>query len=246
MNNGNWLLVLGANSDIALAISKRYAKEGFNIYLASRDIHACERNACDIRIRYKVKVKSLFFDACDYSSHQLFYSELKSKPLGVVLAFGVMNEQQQAQTSFVLAKDMIDTNYSGSVSICEEIAKDFEKRRDGFIVGISSVAGDRGRMSNYLYGSSKAAFSSYLSGLAHRLSKFNVLVLIVKPGFVETKMTHQLDLPSYLTAKPKQVANSVYKGVLKKKSIIYILPIWRLIMWIIKNIPSFLLHKTNL
>lgn len=246
MSSGKWVLVLGANSDIALAIAKRYAKEGFNIYLTSRDIDKCEINASDIRIRYQIEVESLFFDACDFSSHGSFYSGLKVKPEGAVLAFGVMHEQLQAQANFLLAKEMIDANFSGSISISEVIAEDFEKRKSGFIVGISSVAGDRGRMSNYIYGSTKAAFSAYLSGLAHRLSKNNVLVLTVKPGFVDTKMTQGLDLPDRLTAQPEQVANAVYKAVLKKKNMIYVLPIWRFIMLIIKHAPTFLFHRTSL
>ena len=243
MTSGNWVLVLGANSDIALSVAKRYAKAGFNIYLTSRDINNCKKNAADIRIRYHVEVESLFFDACDFSSHSSFYTGLKFKPEGVVLAFGVMHEQQRAQANFFKAKEMIDANFSGSISISEVIAEDFEKRKSGFIVGISSVAGDRGRMSNYIYGSTKAGLSAYLSGLAHRLSKNNVLVLTVKPGFVDTKMTLGLDLPPRLTAQPEEVANAIYKAVIKKKNIIYVLPIWRFIMLIVKHVPTFLFHR---
>lgn len=229
--------MLGANSDIGIAIAERYAKSGFNIYLASRDILECQKNASNIHIRYKVQAECLQFDAQKYSSHQNFYYNLKVKPVGVVLAFGVMHEQRLAQENFDLANHMITTNYVGAVSILEIISNDFEKRGSGFIVGISSVAGDRGRMSNYIYGSTKSALSVYLSGLSHRLFQKNVLVVIVKPGYVATKMTKGIKLSPLLTAQPDQVADAVFKCVDKKKNSIYVLPVWWLIMLIIRNLP---------
>jgi short-subunit dehydrogenase len=244
--NQRWILILGANSDMAVATAHEYAKEGFNLYLASRDVESCEKNAADIALRHGVQVQSLAFDASDFSSHQGFYTQLIEKPLGVVLAFGVMYEQADAQSEFAKAQSMIDINYSGAVSILEIIAADFEQRQSGFIVGISSVAGDRGRMSNYIYGSTKAALSTYLAGLRHRLSKVGVTVLTVKPGFVATKMTEHLDLPKKLTAEPVQVAQSIVKGVEKNKSVVYVKPIWWLIMMIIIHLPNFIFHKTKM
>ena len=246
MTDKPWLLVLGANSDMAIATAKRYAQAGYNLYLASRNLEECEKIAADIRLRYQIEVQALPFDAQDFKTHEDFYADLVVKPQGVVLAFGFMADQQAAQKDFALAKAMIDTNYTGAVSILEIIAADFEQRQSGFIVGISSVAGDRGRMSNYIYGSTKAAFSSYLAGLRHRLIKSNVSVLTVKPGFVATKMTADLDLPAKLTAQPEQVAKAIFNAVAKKKSTIYIKPIWRLIMLIIVHLPNFVFHKTKM
>ncbi len=246
MTDSPWLLVLGANSDMANATAKRYAQASYNLYLASRNLDECEKNATDIRLRYQVDVQALQFDAQDFKNHAEFYSGLAVKPQGVVLAFGFMADQQAAQKDFVLAKAMIDTNYTGAVSILEIIAADFEQRQSGFIVGISSVAGDRGRMSNYIYGSTKAAFSVYLAGLRHRLIKSNVSVLTVKPGFVATKMTADLNLPAKLTAQPEQVANAIFNAVQKKKSTIYVKPIWRLIMLIIVHLPNFVFHRTKM
>lgn len=231
---------------MAIATSKRYAKAGYNLYLASRNLDECKKNATDICLRYQVETQALCFDAQDIESHAEFYAGLAVKPQGVVVAFGFMADQQSSQKDFTLAKVMIDTNYSGAVSILEIIAADFEQRESGFIVGISSVAGDRGRMSNYIYGSTKAAFTAYLAGLCHRLIKSNVSVLTVKPGFVATKMTADLDLPSKLTAKPKQVANGIFKAVENKKSTIYVKPIWRLILLIIVHLPNFVFHKTKM
>lgn len=246
MNNAPWLLILGANSDMAIACAKRYAQEGYNLYLASRNVDELEKTATDLRVRAEVEVKTLAFDARDFSSHKKFYKGLAIKPQGVILAFGMMHEQKNAQQDFSLAQDMIEANYTGAVSILEQIADDLEKKKEGFIVAISSVAGDRGRGSNYIYGSTKAALTAYLSGLRHRLVKSNISVLTVKPGFVATKMTAQLDLPEKLTAQPEQVADSIFKAVKNKKSTIYVKSIWRLIMLIIVFLPSFIFHKTKL
>jgi decaprenylphospho-beta-D-erythro-pentofuranosid-2-ulose 2-reductase len=232
MTNRPWLLILGANSDIANAIAKLYAQAGYNLYLASRNIKECEKNAADIRLRYQIEVQALAFDARNFKSHTGFYAGLAIKPQGVIVAFGIMHEQPKAQADFGLAQDMIEANYAGAVSILEIIAADFEQCQRGFIVGISSVAGDRGRQSNYIYGSTKSAFSAYLAGLRHRLIKSNVSVLTVKPGFVATKMTANLDLPAKL--------------IKKKKSTIFVKPIWLLIMLLIIHLPNFVFHKTKL
>jgi short-subunit dehydrogenase len=241
-----WLLVLGANSDMALATAHRFAKAGYSIYLASRNLGECEKNAADLRLRYGVQAQVLAFDASDFASHSAFYAGLAVKPAGVVLAFGVMQDQAAAQADFALAQKMIEVNYAGAVSIFEIIAADFEARKSGFMVGISSVAGDRGRMSNYLYGSTKAALTAYLAGLRHRMSKSGVSVLTVKPGFVATKMTADLDLPAKLTAQPSEVAEAIFKAVQKRKATVYVKPIWWLIMQIIVHLPNFIFHKTKM
>jgi short-subunit dehydrogenase len=245
-NNKPWLLILGANSDMAIACAKRYAKAGYNIYLASRNVSECEKTATDLSIQFQVEALVLKFDARDFASHAKFYDDLPHKPKGAILAFGMMHEQSETQENFTLAQDMIEANYTGVVSTLEIIAADFERRLSGFIVGISSVAGDRGRQSNYIYGSTKAALTAYLAGLRHRLAPSGVNVLTVKPGFVATKMTASLDLPEKLTAQPEQVAGNIFKAVENKKSTIYVKPIWRLIMLIIIHIPNFIFHKTKL
>jgi len=140
----------------------------------------------------------------------------------------------------------MDTNYTGVVSLFNIIANDFEKRKSGFIVGISSVAGDRGRKSNYIYGSAKAAFTAYLSGLRNRLYDAQVHVLTVKPGFVSTKMTEGMDLPEKLTAQPEEVAEDIYKAQQKGKNVLYTKWIWRWMMLIIRSIPEFQFKKMSI
>ena len=241
------LLVLGANSDVAIATAQHFAQQdGADLILASRNIELLEKKARDLQIRCQVKARAMVFDALDYPSHAGFWNEIEPMPDGIVLAFGHLGDQQGAQDDFGAAKKIIDTNFSGAVSILEIIAADFQRRQRGFIIGIASVAGDRGRQSNYLYGAAKGALGIYLSGLRNRLSKHNVQVITVLPGFVQTKMTQGLGLPPLLTATPGQVAADIYRAHRKSKDIIYTRWFWRWIMIIIKAIPEPIFKRLSL
>ena len=242
----SYVLIIGAKSDIAKATAREYAKQGYDLYLAARNSSELEEFAKDVITRTQRTVKLLELDILDYKSHQAFYSNLKEKPLGVISAIGYLGEQEKAQSDFDEAKQIMDTNYTGVVSLFNIIADDFEKRRSGFMVGISSVAGDRGRKSNYIYGSAKAALTAYLSGLRNRLYDAQVHVLTVKPGFVATKMTEDMDLPEKLTAQPEEVAEDIYKAQQKGKNVLYTKWIWKWVMLIIRNIPEFQFKKMSI
>jgi len=242
----DYILIIGAKSDIAKAVANKYAENGYNLYLAARKSSELQNFANDIKIRNQKDVKCIDFDVLDYNSHQNFYNSLEEKPIGVISVVGYLGEQEKAQNDFEEAQKIMDTNYTGVVSVLNIVANDFEKNKNGFIVGISSVAGVRGRKSNFIYGSAKAAFTTYLSGLRNRLFRSNVHVLTVKPGFVATKMTEGLDLPKKLTAQPKEVANDIFKAQQKVKNVIYTKWFWRYIMLIIKNIPEFQFKKMSL
>ena len=246
-----YVIILSANSDMACACAATYAANGYNLYLVSRDIEKTNIIAKNLQIRHSVDVQVLELDLLNTTGHLSFIETIFSKaeaeqPEGLVIFTGYLGEQQAAQKDFLEANKIIDTNFKSLVSFCELFAAKVEKRQKGFIVGVSSVAGDRGRQSNYIYGASKAAFSTYLSGLRHRLSKSTVHVLTVKPGFVATKMTQDMDLPPPLTAQPEQVAKAIFNAQQKRKNIIYTKSIWFLIMLIIRNIPESIFKKTNL
>lgn len=240
------VLILGGTSDVAVALAGKFAKEGYSVSLAGRNLEQLNVISADLHIRYNTYVDFYFFDALDFDSHARFYHELKIKPDIAVCVFGLLGEQTSAQQNWTECARIIDSNYTGAVSILNIIANDFEARKFGTIVGISSVAGDRGRQSNYIYGSAKAGFTAYLSGLRNRLVTSGVHVLTVKPGFMKTRMTEGMKTPAPLTAHPDKVAAVIYKATVKRKNEIYVLWMWRYIMLSIKLIPEMIFKKLKL
>lgn len=240
------VLILGATSDMAVAIARQLATSGYSITLAGRNAERLSAIESDIRIRHKATVSSVYFDALDFNSHQAFYDSLSERPDIVVCVFGLLGDQAEGEKDWSHSLEILTTNYTGAVSILNIVANDFERRKKGVIAGISSVAGERGRQSNYLYGSAKAGFTAYLSGLRNRLYPHGVHVLTVKPGFVKTKMIEGLKTPGPLTASPKKVAEKISNAILKKKNTIYVLPVWGLIMMVIRNIPESIFKKLKL
>jgi len=242
----SYLLIIGAKSDIAKACARIFANNGFDLILAARKIQELEDFKQDLEVRYDKNIILKEFDITNFQMHQEFYNSLTTKPLGVIIAAGVMYDQKDAQSSIQKTLDTLYVNYVGAVCILNIIANDFEHRKSGFIIGVSSVAGDRGRKANYIYGSAKAGFSAYFSGLRNRLFASKVQVITIKPGFVYTKMTKHLELPTKLTAKPIDVAQVMYNAYEKNKNIVYIKPKWELIMCIIRHIPENLFKRVSI
>lgn len=237
MSKGN-VLILGARSDMAMAIAHRFAKEGYDIQLSARNADRLAADISDIELRYQVAVTQHEFDALNTASHGAFVEHLPVLPDIAVCAVGYMGEQGENERDTQAASLVMRSNYEGPASILAVLANRFEQRGSGCIVGISSVAGERGRATNYVYGSAKAGFTAFLSGLRNRLAKKGVHVVTVLPGFVATKMTAGMDLPAKLTAQPEQVAEAVLGAVLKQRNVVYVKPVWQLIMMIIRNIPE--------
>lgn len=240
MSNKGTILIIGASSGIAEAFAFEACKKGYKLILCGRDMKRLELTANDICIRTCTeKIPCFLFDSRKTDSHKDFLNNvLKIEPRihGVLIAAGIMPDQKECERDFQLCRDMIETNYLGLVSIMNILADYFEKEKTGFISCISSVAGERGRKSNYIYASTKAALNEYLSGVRCRLFKSNILVQTVKPGPVDTKMTKGLPkLP--LLAKPEPVARYILKSIEQKKEIIFVPAIWKYIMMIIKMIP---------
>lgn len=240
------VLILGAGSDMAVAIAREFAGNKYDIQLAARNQASLSALEQDLRIRYGVLTSAYAFDATDFNSHPAFYNALPVKPDITIAVFGYLGSQEKGQSDWNEASRILHTNYTGAVSILNVVAEDYAARGTGTIVGISSVAGERGRQSNYLYGSAKAGFTAYLSGLRNRLFHNGVHVLSVQPGFVYTRMTENLKLPPLLTAQPQDVAKDIYKAVKAKKNEIYTKWFWRYIMLIIKSIPEFMFKKLKL
>lgn len=240
------VLILGATSDIAKALAHEFAGQGYDLVLAARNSDRLVEVLSDIKIRHAVDVESVEFDALDYAGHAYFYDALTPKPEVAICVFGYLGDQERAQSDFSEAELVINSNYTGTVSILNIIANDFERRKSGTIIGISSVAGDRGRQSNYIYGSAKAAFTTYLSGLRNRLARAGVHVITVKPGFVRTKMTAKLPLPNLVTAQPEQVAGDIFRAYRAGSNQVYTLWMWQYIMLIIRHIPEAIFKRLSL
>ncbi|MBL0132525.1 MAG: SDR family oxidoreductase [Chitinophagaceae bacterium] len=240
------VLVLGAASDMAVAIVKHMAPLGYSFQLAARNANRLEALKSDIGIRFNASATLHEFDALDFASHVSFYKSLPVTPDITICVIGYLGDPEKAATDWSEAARILHTNYTGAVSILNVVAADYSEKKKGVIVGISSVAGERGRQSNYLYGSAKAGFTAYLSGLRNKLFQSGVHVVSVQPGFVFTSMTAHLTLPPLLTATPEIVANTVYKAIQKKKDVVYVKWFWRWIMLIIKCIPEFIFKKLKL
>jgi short-subunit dehydrogenase len=240
------VLILGARSDVGLAVAHRFAEAGRPIQLAGRNSSTLENDRDDLALRYNVPVTAHEFDALATETHSAFVNGLPELPDIVVCAVGLLGSQVESEKEISAAVLVMRTNYEGPASIIGELANRFEARGSGTLVGISSVAGERGRASNYVYGSAKAGLTAYLSGLRNRLARKGVHVVTVLPGFIATKMTRSLNLPRYLTAHPREVANRIILATTKQQNVIYIKPIWALLMQIVRMVPERIFKRTSI
>jgi decaprenylphospho-beta-D-erythro-pentofuranosid-2-ulose 2-reductase len=232
------VLILGGRSDIGRAIARAFAAEGHPIWLAARNAETLEPENADLALRFGVEAQALEFDALATDGHEAFADGLPELPEIVVSVVGFMGDQAESETDIAKAATVMRSNYEGPASILAVFANRFEARGSGVIVGISSVAGERGRATNYVYGSAKAGFTAFLSGLRNRLAKKGVHVLTVLPGFVATAMTEGMDLPAKLTAEPDELGRAVVRAVKARRNVIYVKPIWFVVMAVIRNIPE--------
>jgi len=242
------VLILGATSRIAQQVGHRYAERGHAVYVAARDTTEAGRIAQDIAIRHDVPTASGTFDALAFASHRALVEHVEDAlgPIEVaLLAFGEMGDQSESERDFEKARRVIDINYTGSASIAEAIARAMSERERGAIIGISSVAGDRGRQSNYFYGSAKGAFTLYLQGLRNRLNAVGVQVMTVRLGFVDTRMTFGMETGIPI-ASPEAISEAILQHQSKGADDIYLPKFWRGIMGIIKTIPEGVFKKLSL
>lgn len=240
------VLIIGAKSDIGLALAHRFAAAGHRVQLAARSVAALAQDQADIALRHGVTVTLHELDILAAGSFPAFIDGLPELPGIAICVVGLLGDQSASQTDADAAALTMRSNYEGPSILTGLLANRFEQRGSGTLVGISSVAGERGRASNYVYGSAKAGYSAFLSGLRNRLSRKGVHVLTVLPGFVATRMTAGMDLPPRLTASPQEVAAAIFKAVLAGRNLLYVRPVWRLVMAIIRAIPERIFKGTSL
>jgi decaprenylphospho-beta-D-erythro-pentofuranosid-2-ulose 2-reductase len=241
------VLVLGATSAIARGAASAFARRGHALYLAARDTPELARLAADLAIRHGVTVKYGNFDVESCDTHGEFLQHVVNEMgglEGVLWASGFMGDSMAAR-KFDAGARVIAVNFTGAASILGLCADYLEQTRRGFIIGISSVAGDRGRQSNYVYGASKGALTLFLQGLRNRLFPAGVRVITVKPGFVDTAMT--FGLPGlFLVASPADVGERIVKSLEGRADVIYLPWFWRYIMLIITSIPETVFKRLKL
>lgn len=240
------VLILGARSDMGQAIAHAFAAQGHPVQLAARNAASLDAVRSDLALRHGVEVTLHDFDVLDSDGFAPFLDGLPALPQVAVSVVGYMGEQAENEQDLDKASLVLRSNFEGPAGILALLANRFEARGSGTLVGISSVAGDRGRATNYVYGSAKAGFTAFLSGLRNRLAAKGVHVVTVLPGFVNTAMTEDMDLPAKLTAEPEEVGAAVLKAVQKGRNVIYVRGIWRLIMAIIRNIPEPVFKKLKI
>lgn len=240
MNSSKTVLILGANSDVAKQCIKLYIKKGFYVISASRNLKSLE-NFADENHLDKSKIEIKYFDATDFDSHQKFYDELPIKPNIVVYSAGFLVENQKALRDFDGTFEMMKTNYVGAVSILNIIATDISNKNLERIIGLSSLSGVRGRKSNFVYGSTKSAFTQYLAGLRQELNSRKITVNVLVSGYINTKINEGLDLNKSLLMEPDYVA----KHIVNAGNSFTIVPNWKwkIIYWILKLSPEFLVAK---
>ena len=240
------ILILGATSDIGRALAHEYARRGLALCLAARQAEHLAADARDLEQRYGVRVSTHTLDVLQPADHDRLLAELEPLPPTTVCVIGAMEPQYTLEHDPDLAERILQTNFNAPARLLARIANEYEHRGGGTIVALGSVAGDRGRATNYVYGAAKAGLAAFLSGLRNRLSGRGVHVMTVKPGFVRTRMTEGMALPAALTASPRQLARAVVRAQQQGRDVIYRLRIWRPIMWIIRAIPERIFKRLSL
>jgi short-subunit dehydrogenase len=241
------LLLVGATSDIGRATALHYAQAGWRVMLAARKLEEARRNADDIAIRGRTTASVHELDILHTEGFATFADGLPVVPDSVVCVVGELGDQVRAQTDLVYATSLVRTNFEGPAMLLSLFAERFLARGSGALVGVSSVAGDRGRGSNYFYGAAKAGFSAFLSGLRNRLAASGVRVVTVKPGYVRTRMTAGMKLPALLTGEPAEVARAIFAAAEEGRGdVIYVRPVWRVVMTVISLLPERLFKRLRL
>lgn len=242
------VLIVGATSAIAEAVARLLAAQGDLLYLVGRRAEALEAIAADLRVRGAARVQTEAMDANAIERHAALLDNADVALGGldtVLIAHGTLSDQAACQQSVALTFQELHTNALSVIALLTLIANHFEAQRVGMIAVISSVAGDRGRQSNYVYGTAKAAVSTFLSGLRQRLYKSGVQVVTIKPGFVDTPMTRDFS-KGLLWAKPERVARDIVRAMENGKDVVYTPGFWWAIMQLIKSIPEFVFRRLSL
>lgn len=243
------IMIIGATSAIAEEVARCYATSGAKIFLIARQQEKLQAMTQDLKVRGATYVGfKAVTDITQYHDHQGWIDDAEKNMEGldiVLIAHGMLPNQKECEKDFSLALGSIETNLLSIISLLTHLATKFEEKKGGTIAVISSVAGERGRQSNYIYGTAKAALNTFLQGLRNRLYASNVQVLTIKPGFVDTPMTANIKKGPLFSSK-ETVAKGICQAIDQKKDVVYLPGYWFLIMTMIKLIPELWFKRTNI
>ncbi len=234
------ILIIGATSAIAQATARLFAADGDRLFLVARNQEKLAAVAQDLTVRSGQKIGYQVADVNDVEVHKDLIQRAAVSLSGldtVLIAHGTLSDQKRCEQDFLPAAQEFNTNFLSVVSLLTPIANRFERQGFGCIAVISSVAGDRGRQSNYIYGTAKGALTIFLQGLRNRLHKSGVHVLTIKPGFVDTPMTSEFK-KGLLWVGPESIAKGIHKAIARKKNVVYLPWFWRGVMALIKAVPE--------
>jgi short-subunit dehydrogenase len=239
-----WIL-LGASSSMARAMARQLAERGAALVLAGRDLADLEATAADARLRGAPRAVAIRFDARDPDTFAPVIAAAGAGPVSAAVFTGSMPPQAEIDADPALVDTTIADSFTGPARFLTELAPRIEAQGTGTIIGIGSVAGDRGRLSNHVYGAAKAGFHTYLSGLRNRLGRAGAHVMTVKPGFTDTAMTWGVP-GMFLVAAPEDTARRILRAAEKRRNILYTPAFWRIIMTIIRLVPEPVFKKTSM
>lgn len=240
-------IILGATSSMARAFARRVSSDGAAVLLAGRDMDDLRVLAEDCRLRGARLAEALAFDARRPEGFAALVDRMRAEEgeLNAAVFVGSMPPQAEIDADPALIDGTVTDSFAGPARFLQMLAPEMEARGGGTVVGVGSVAGDRGRVGNYVYGAAKAGFHTYLSGLRNRLTRAGGHVVTVKPGFVDTSMTWGLP-GMFLVATPEKVADDIWRAVQKRRNVIYTPFFWRFIMLIIIHVPEFIFKKMKI
>jgi decaprenylphospho-beta-D-erythro-pentofuranosid-2-ulose 2-reductase len=243
------IVILGALSAIAEATARRFAENGAALVLVARDEARLKELAADLMVRGAVAAHIVVCDLAteaDPGAKMLAWTDQLGGLSAVLIAYGVLGDQAAAEKDLAITQQQITVNFTSAALWAQAAAAILEQQRSGTLLVIGSVAGDRGRASNYVYGAAKAGLATFTQGIAHRLAKVGARAVTIKPGFVDTPMTAGLAKGGPLWATPAQVADVIVKAADKGGPVAYAPWFWRFILLIIRAVPAFVFHKTKL
>ncbi len=239
---------MGATSSIAIATMRQLARPDTRFMLVARNRDRLTAVAQDLHTRGALEVDTWVMDLDDTAAHEEMLASAAERLQRIdlaLIAHGVLGDQQAAEADFEAAAAVLHTNFISAVSLLTWLGNYFQAQRGGTLAVVSSVAGDRGRKSNYVYGASKAALNVFLEGLRNRIDRDGVQVLTIKPGFVATPMTAHV-AKNALFASPQQVARGICKAIEQRRDVAYVPWFWAVIMLLVRSIPSRFFKKMNL